>query len=84
MFEQVAAIQNWYNSAAKKLPKEQLIAVVLRAAPKEYTSVLTTEQGTQGDKLELSHLHTVMNKKNSINDDVDDELALTGADNKSN
>ena len=43
-FEQVASIQNWHNANKKKLPKEQLIAVVLRAAPNECASVLTGEQ----------------------------------------
>lgn len=58
LFEQVASIQNWYNSGTKKLPKEQLIAV----APREYASVLTSEQEKRGTTLELSHLRAVMNK----------------------
>ena len=88
LFEQVASIQNWYNTDKKKLPKEQLIAVVLRAAPKEYASVLTGEQAKQGTKLELSHLRAVMNTyyrtvyKQSDKSEEDDELALAGSDGK--
>ena len=55
LFEQVAAISNWYNSSAKKVAKEQIIAVVLKAAPKEYASVLTSEQEKRGSTLQLSH-----------------------------
>ena len=49
LFEQVASIQNWYNHGMKKLPQEQLIAVILKAAPKDYMSVLTSEQNKQGE-----------------------------------
>ena len=62
LFEQVAAIQNWYNDGSNKLPKGQLIAAVLKAAPKDYASVLTSEQEKRGTGLELSHLRAVMNK----------------------
>ncbi len=34
LFEQVASKQNWYNDGNRQVPKEQLMAVVLRAAPK--------------------------------------------------
>ena len=92
LFEQVAAIQNWYNTDSKKLPKEQVIAVVLKAAPKEYASVLTAEQNTRGTALELSHLRAVMNKyyrqvnkkSGGGSDGGDDELALAGKDGKNN
>ena len=60
LFEQIAAIQNWYNNNTRKLPKGQLIAVVLKTAPAEYASVLTSEQEKRGNNLELSHLRGVM------------------------
>ena len=87
LFEQVAAIANWYDTSARKLPKEQKIAVVMRAAPSEYASVLTGEQLKRGTGLELSHLRVVMNSyyrtvygsnKNKKNE-RDDELTLAGA-----
>ena len=89
LFEQVSAIANWYNSSSRKLPKEQLIAVVLQAAPNEYASVLNAEQEKRGKDLELSHLRAVMNryyrtvyKKKKSDDDEDDEVQLVGTDGK--
>lgn len=88
LFEQVATIQNWYNSATKKLPKDQLIAVVLRAAPEAYASILTSEQEKRGNTLEMSHLRAVMNKfyrqvykRATNNDEKDDEMALVAPTN---
>jgi hypothetical protein len=55
--------------------------VVLRAPPDEYASVINAEQGSRGDKLELSHLRASMNKyyrtvhKKITSDEDDDKLA---------
>ena len=93
LFEKIASIQNWYNEGTKKIPKEQLIAVVLKAAPLAYASVLTSEQEKRGNGLELTHLRVVMKKyyravyqKTAVqgDDDDDDEMALTGQDGKNN
>ena len=95
LFEQVASIQNWYNTESKKLPKGQLVTVVLRAAPAEYASVLTSEQEKRGASLELSHLRAVMNKyyravykgkngKDEEEESDDDEMALSSHDSKKN
>ena len=80
----------WCNTGAQKSPKEQLIAVVLQAAPNDCASALTGEQAKQGKNLELSHLRAVMNthhravcEQTGKNDD-DDELALVGADGHKN
>jgi hypothetical protein len=63
LFEQVAKIQNWYNSGSKKkVDIDQLIAVVMKAAPREYASVLNAEQRTQGEDLKLSHIRIAMNQ----------------------
>ena len=62
LFEQVAAVKNWYETGTKKLPKGQLIAVILKAAPDAYASVLTGEQQKRGSGLEMTHLRIVMNK----------------------
>ena len=61
LFEQVASIQNWYNDGSCKVPKSQLMAVVLKAAPKEYASVVTDVQRVKGNTLEVSHLRVAMN-----------------------
>ena len=61
LFEQVASIQNWYNNESRKLPLSQMIAVILKAAPDAYASVLTSEQTKMGDNLKLSHLRKAMN-----------------------
>jgi hypothetical protein len=83
LFEQVAKIQNWYNSGSKKkVDKEQLIAVVMKAAPREYASVLNAEQRTQGEGLELSHIRVAMNQfyrsvyGSDNNDGTKDEMTL--------
>ena len=89
LFEQVALIQNWYNDGTKKIQKDQLVAVVLTAAPVEYTAVLTLEQQKQGTGLVLSHLRVVMNKycravfKSGGPTTKDDEMSLMQHEEKS-
>ena len=82
LFEQVASIQNWYNTSAKKIPKEQVIAVILKAAPKEYASILTSEQEIRGSTLQLSNLRAVMSKyyrsvHKKSDSEEENELTLT-------
>jgi len=84
LFEQVTSIQNWYNDGNRQVSKEQLMAVVLRAAPKEYASVLIDVQRVKGTNLEVSHLRMTMNmyyrsvyKKTASEENID-ELALAG------
>jgi hypothetical protein len=62
LFEQVATIENRYNTATSQVQQEDLIAVILDAAPMEYKSVLTTEQRSKGSNLKLNDLETVMNQ----------------------
>ena len=45
---------------ANKIDEEELIAVVMGAAPKEYMSVITTEQRIQTTGLTVNHLEEVM------------------------
>ena len=79
LFEQAASIQNRYNDGYHQVPKEQLMAVVLRAAPKEYASVLTN--------LEVSHSRMTMKMfyrsvyKNVAGEESNYELALVGQNN---
>ena len=44
LFEQISTIENWYNNETCKVDQDDLIATVIDAAPKEYSSVLTNEQ----------------------------------------
>jgi len=87
LFEQVASIQNWYNDGNRQVPKEQLMAVLLRAAPKEYASVVTDVQRVKGTNLEVSHLRMTMNMfyrfvyKRVTGEESNDELALVGQNN---
>lgn len=62
LFEQISAIQNRYNNASRKIDEEDLIAVILKAAPKDYQAVLTVEQRVKGDKLVLADLESAMHQ----------------------
>ena len=60
IFEQLSSIENRYNTAERQMEQEDMIAVVLHAAPEKYQSVLTTEQRIQKDDISLEHLETAM------------------------
>jgi hypothetical protein len=62
LFEQISAIQNRYNNASRKIDEEDLIAVILKAAPKDYQAVLTVEQRVKGDNLVLADLESAMHQ----------------------
>ena len=62
LFEQLSAIQNHYNTATRQINEEDLITVVLDAAPDEYKSILTSEQRLKGNRLKLGDLEEVMNQ----------------------
>ena len=85
LFEQIAKIKNWYNNGNRKVPDAQLIAIVLSKAPKEYASVLTSEQEKRGNQLTLTNMRAVMNKyyrqvyKKTESTDKNDEMQLVGA-----
>lgn len=88
LFEQLATVENMYNSTSQKIDQDDLIAVVLEKAPKMYASVLTTEQRIQGANLKLSDFSKAMNEQwrisgAGIDEDDDDEekngeVALAG------
>ena len=61
LFEQISSIENKYNKNGK-IDEEDLIAVVLDAAPSDYQSVLTIEQRLHPTDLKLDHLETCMNQ----------------------
>ena len=61
LFDQLASIENAYNSTARQIDQDDLIAVVLEKAPKDYKSILTAEQRKQGANLTLLDLESAMN-----------------------
>jgi hypothetical protein len=60
IFEQRSAIENRFNKPGQQIPDDDLIAVVLTAAPKEYVSILTAEQRSKGTALRLTDLESAM------------------------
>ena len=60
LFEALSAIENKYNTAVFQIQSDELIATVLEKAPREYMSVLTTEQRVQGTRLTMNHLEEAM------------------------
>jgi hypothetical protein len=89
IFEQISAIKNQYNTSTSTVSKEDLIAVIIDAAPQEHQAVLTNEQLRLGTGVTVEHLEKAMNshwraihKDGNNLDDDDNELALnvfTGA-----
>jgi hypothetical protein len=85
MFEELAAIKNQYNTAAKQIEEADLIAVIIDAAPKECQSVLTNEQLRQGDLIDdVDDMRNAMNahwraigKSNNSGTNTDNELVLS-------
>ena len=84
LFEQISAIENRYNTSARKIDEEDLIAVVLDSAPVEYQGLLTAEERLKGTTLALSDLETVMEQywrqttsARTKNGDDDSEFSLT-------
>jgi hypothetical protein len=49
LFEILTSIQNQYLGPGKRLDKEELIAIILNVATKEYHAILTIERKIKGD-----------------------------------
>jgi hypothetical protein len=63
-FEQISAmIENKFNEAWSKIEEEELIAVVMSAAPKVHVLVITTEQRIRGTRLKLDDLESAMTQQ---------------------
>jgi hypothetical protein len=60
LFEQISSTENKFNTSMRHIEEEDLIAVILDAAPQEYQSLLTTEQHIKGASITLSNLEVVM------------------------
>jgi hypothetical protein len=61
LFEQLSAIKNRYNTASRKIEEEDLIAVVIDAAPEQYQLVLTNKQLRLKNALTMEDLDKAMN-----------------------
>jgi hypothetical protein len=64
LFEQLAEIEPIYNGIGKTSDQDDLVVLVLTAAPKDYHAVLTAEQRMKahgGDALTLDDLENAMN-----------------------
>ena len=81
LFEQIAAIENRYNTVTQKLLEEDAIGVVMSAAHKDYMSVITSEQRLKKDALTLTDLEEVMSQQwrqtKGRDDGHNNEIALT-------
>ena len=62
LFEQIANVENCYSTATRKIPQDELIAVVLDKATMDYKSILTTEQRVKGSLVTLEDLQSTMNQ----------------------
>ena len=62
LFEQICRIENKYNAAVRKIDEDDLIAVVLHAAPAEYEAVLACEQRQLGTAMKIDDLEAAMNQ----------------------
>lgn len=64
LFEQISKIQNRFKKDSQgndiTLDKEDLISIVLAAAPEEYQSILTIEQRVKGVNITLDDLESAM------------------------
>jgi len=63
LFETLISIQNQYLGPGKKLPKEELIPIILDVATEEYRSVLSTERRMKQDTLTVKDLESAMMKE---------------------
>ena len=62
LFEQIAAVENRYNTVNKKIAQDELIAIVLDKSTMEYKSILTAEQRVKGTSCTLEDLKSTMNQ----------------------
>jgi hypothetical protein len=85
IFEQISTIKNRYCAGMRTIDSEDLIAVVLDAATKEYSSILKCEQRIQnGTGLTVEHLEETMKeylrqiKGSKPDKDCNKEMQLSG------
>jgi hypothetical protein len=63
LFEQISSVENRFNIGTRgRIDQDDLIAVVLDAAPQEYQALLTGEQRRRATLLTIEDLEMVMNQ----------------------
>jgi hypothetical protein len=62
LFEQISSVTNRYQSSTSAVNEEDMIAVILDAAPAEYQAVLTSEQRVKRVALKQADLEEAMNQ----------------------
>jgi gag-polypeptide of LTR copia-type len=62
LFQQIAGVVNRYNTVTKKIPEDELIAVVLDKSPNEYKARLTAEKRVKAASVTLKDLESAMNQ----------------------
>jgi hypothetical protein len=62
LFEHISSVTNRYNTSTSTIQEEDMIAVILDAAPAEYQTVLTSEQRVKGTALKQADLEEAMNQ----------------------
>lgn len=60
LFKLISAVQNRLNSDTWEIIEEQLIAIILNAAPNDYQEVLTIEQRVQEYMLIIADLESII------------------------
>jgi hypothetical protein len=84
IFEQISTIKNRYYAGTQTIDSEDLIADVLDAATKEYSSILQCEQRIRGTGLTAKHLKETMKeywrqiKGSKPEKDCDKNMQLSG------
>jgi hypothetical protein len=84
IFEQISTIKNRYCAGTRTIDSKDLIAVVLDAATKEYSSILQCEQRIRGTGLTLEDVKETMKeylrqiKGSKPDKDCDKEMQLSG------
>ena len=85
LFEKMSSIRNKFSKM--KIDDEELIAIAISKAPKEYAGVITSEQRAKGNKLDLDDLEETMCQQyrtvhqDQESDDDDNEFGLVGMEN---
>jgi hypothetical protein len=84
IFEQLSVIKNQYCTMKQKIEEEDLIAIVISAAPKFYQTLLATEQLRLGSNIKIDDMRTAMNTlwrsiDGSIEKTSDDSEIVLGA-----
>jgi hypothetical protein len=60
LFKTLTSIQNQFLGPGKRLPADEIIAIVLDVATEEYRPCLTIEPKLKGDKLTIEDLERAM------------------------